>query len=186
MSEHRIPILPTIVVVAAVATMIMLGFWQLGRLDEKAAMMARFAQASETAAPLAAMPEDPLANIYRKTAFTCSSVTGWSAISGRNDRDLAGYVHVASCPQGAVVLGWSTDPSLTPDWQGGTITGTIAPSGKAGWRLVAAPPLAGLQANAAPDPADTPNNHLAYAVQWFLFALTALVIYILALRRRAR
>jgi surfeit locus 1 family protein len=37
-------------------------------------------------------------------------------------------------------------------------------------RLVADPPLAGLAANAAPDPSDIPNNHLAYAVQWFLFA----------------
>ena len=38
---------------------------------------------------------------------------------------------------------------------------------------------------AAPDPRDLPNNHLAYAGQWFFFALTALVIYILALRRRS-
>ena len=31
-----------------------------------------------------------------------------------------------------------------------------------------------------------PNNHLAYAVQWFLFALTALVIYAIALRKRLK
>jgi surfeit locus 1 family protein len=31
-----------------------------------------------------------------------------------------------------------------------------------------------------------PNNHLAYAVQWFLFAGVAAVIYALALRRRTR
>jgi surfeit locus 1 family protein len=29
-----------------------------------------------------------------------------------------------------------------------------------------------------------PNNSFAYAIQWFLFAATALVIYALALRRR--
>jgi cytochrome oxidase assembly protein ShyY1 len=29
-----------------------------------------------------------------------------------------------------------------------------------------------------------PNNHLAYAVQWFLFAAIALIIYIIAVRRR--
>ena len=46
-------------------------------------------------------------------------------------------------------------------------------------------PLAGLEPLAAPDPRDLPNNHLAYAGQWFFFALTALVIYILALRRRS-
>ena len=58
--------------------------------------------------------------------------------------------------------------------------GVVAP----GPRLVADPPLAGLQANARPDPSDIPNNHLSYAVQWFLFAATALVIYAIALRKR--
>jgi cytochrome oxidase assembly protein ShyY1 len=37
-----------------------------------------------------------------------------------------------------------------------------------------------------PSAAATPNNHLAYAGQWFLFALAASVIYILAVRRRLR
>ena len=49
---------------------------------------------------------------------------------------------------------------------------------------VADPPLAGLEANGVPDPSEIPNNHFAYAIQWFLFALTALVIYGLAVRKR--
>ena len=54
-----------------------------------------------------------------------------------------------------------------------------------GPRLVASePPVAGLEPLARPDPSGIPNNHLAYAGQWFFFALTALVIYWLALRRR--
>ena len=52
--------------------------------------------------------------------------------------------------------------------------------------LVAAPPPAGLAANPGPDLSAVPNNHLAYAVQWFLFAGIAAIIYLLALRRRAR
>ena len=48
------------------------------------------------------------------------------------------------------------------------------------------PALGGLEANALPDPSDLPNNHLSYAVQWFAFALTALVIYAMVLRRRGR
>ena len=52
--------------------------------------------------------------------------------------------------------------------------------------MIADPPLAGLEANARPDPASIPNNHLSYAIQWFLFALTALVIYAIALRKRLR
>ena len=35
-----------------------------------------------------------------------------------------------------------------------------------------------------PDPTLLPNNHLAYAGQWFFFALTALVIYVMVLRKR--
>jgi len=41
-----------------------------------------------------------------------------------------------------------------------------------------------LMANASPDPRDIPNNHWSYAIQWFAFAATALIIYALALRRR--
>jgi surfeit locus 1 family protein len=37
---------------------------------------------------------------------------------------------------------------------------------------------------ARPNPDDVPNNHMAYAVQWFLFAAAAAVIYLLALRKR--
>ena len=62
--------------------------------------------------------------------------------------------------------------------------GIITARGKHDVRLVADPPVAGLAANARPDPQDIPNNHFSYAVQWFLFAATALVIYGLALRKR--
>jgi surfeit locus 1 family protein len=44
--------------------------------------------------------------------------------------------------------------------------------------------LAGLKPSPRPDPAEVPNNHLAYAVQWFLFAAVAVIIYPLALRYR--
>ena len=77
-------------------------------------------------------------------------------------------------------MGWSRDPSNVGDWRGGEVRGIIAP----GPRLVADPPLGGLAANAAPDPSEIPNNHLAYAVQWFLFAATALIIYAVAVWRR--
>ena len=82
-----------------------------------------------------------------------------------------------------VTLGWSNIPA-PPPWDGGEVAGTIAPMGKTGVRVVADPPLAGLSANARPDPANLPNNHWSYAIQWFAFALTALVIYVLALRKR--
>ena len=41
----RLPFWPTLIVAAAVATMIGLGIWQLRRMDEKEALIARFHQA---------------------------------------------------------------------------------------------------------------------------------------------
>jgi surfeit locus 1 family protein len=52
--------------------------------------------------------------------------------------------------------------------------------------LVADTPAPGLMPNPGPDPSSIPNNHLAYAVQWFLFAGLALLIYALALRKRLK
>jgi surfeit locus 1 family protein len=52
--------------------------------------------------------------------------------------------------------------------------------------LIARVPATDLKAAAPPSPDDVPNNHLAYAVQWFFFAAVALVIYALALRKRWR
>jgi surfeit locus 1 family protein len=44
----------------------------------------------------------------------------------------------------------------------------------------------GLKPSPLPDPSSVPNNHLSYAVQWFIFAAIALIIYGLALRKRWR
>lgn len=108
------------------------------------------------------------------------------------DAEIAKFVEVAKTAPDLpdyvltpadVVLGWSRSPNAV-EWRGGFVAGTVVPTGELGFKIVADPPLAGLEANAAPDPGDLPNNHLAYAVQWFFFAATALVIYVLALRRR--
>jgi surfeit locus 1 family protein len=74
-----------------------------------------------------------------------------------------------------------------PDWTGGDVEGVITTDDAAVIRLVSAKPLApGLEASAPPSPANIPNNHLSYAIQWFAFALIAAVIYALALRRRGQ
>lgn len=188
------PLVPTIVVLAATAVMVWLGFWQLDRLEEKEALIASYRSAIAQP-PLTRFPAlTPEQNLFRRTTIDCEGVSDWQAIAGRNADDQPGYVHVASCnAEGAfafdapgwaeIVIGWSRDPR-PPQWNGGVVSGMIAPGGGNGWRLVADPPQAGLQANATPDPNDLPNNHLAYAGQWFFFALAALVIYGLALRRR--
>ncbi|MEL7190634.1 MAG: SURF1 family cytochrome oxidase biogenesis protein, partial [Pseudomonadota bacterium] len=81
-------------------------------------------------------------------------------------------------------IGWSRS-AKQPDFEGGMVEGTLVRIGNR-FKVVASKPSAGLQPLAKPDPNDLPNNHLAYAGQWFFFALTALVIYGFALRSRLR
>lgn len=189
---RRVPLVPTIVVALAVAAMITLGVWQLGRMDEKEAQLARYQRSltlsSETPWPRTAAERETA--LYRHAQLTCTAVQGIEARAGHSQVGKTGWAHVAHClladgSRADVALGWSSDPSAVT-WSGGPVSGFVGPSGKQGVRLVAAPPQAGLVQLAAPDPRDVPNNHLSYAVQWFLFAATALVIYGLALRTRWR
>ncbi len=182
----RLPVLPTLVVVAAVATMIALGVWQLQRRAEKQALLATYAAAQglpPIAWPVRIDPRDP--PLFRRSAMQCARVTDWRTEAGRNRRGDTGWVHVASCDTGGrAVVGWSQLPD-PPPWVGGMVQGVIGPD-RDGIRLVATAPAPGLQPARPPSLEDVPNNHLAYALQWFFFAAAALVIYLLALRRRTR
>jgi surfeit locus 1 family protein len=188
---RRLPLLPTLLVLAAVAIMVRLGFWQISRLHEKEALLARYGAAVHelTPVPWPGTAEAARLSLYRHSQLHCTRVTGITAVSGRNAEGTPGWAHIAICARTGgttrVVLGWSNGPEPI-DWAGGEVTGVIAPGDATGPRLVADPPLAGLSANAAPDPRDIPNNHFSYAVQWFLFATTALVIYVIAVRKRLR
>ena len=183
---RRIPIIPTLVVLAAVAVMIALGAWQLGRMAEKEALLARYAAAQAMSSEVE-WPRDPAAfdeALFRHARITCQTAGPDQPMAGRSAEGEAGWAHVFACDMGDgrkadVVLGWSREPAVL-SWSGGVLGGLIAP----GMRMVADQPLAGLEASARPDPRDVPNNHWSYAIQWFLFALTALVIYALALRKR--
>ena len=66
------------------------------------------------------------------------------------------------------------------------VDGVIGPDSERTIRLIADDSYPGLQKAQPPSLEDVPNNHLAYAMQWFFFALVAAVIYFLALRRRSR
>lgn len=188
MKIRELPIFATIVVLAAVATMIALGFWQLGRLQEKEAQLAIYSAAQNDPGEIAYPLDDASleAALYRRSSFECARVTDIVSVSGSSANGRSGWAHKAECilpggGKGEVALGWSRDPAA-PEYTGGKVTGVIAPGG----RLVADPALAGLEPLARPDPADIPNNHLAYAGQWFFFAITALVIFFLAVRRRGK
>jgi surfeit locus 1 family protein len=185
---RAVPILPTIVVAAAAAVMVALGFWQLQRSAEKASLIARAERSLQSPAEVA-YPADEAgkeAALYRRTRILCERVTEIRSGAGTSVRGEKGWSHGVVCalPDGRaadVDLGFSRDPAFA-GWSGGEVVGTIAPGG----RVVAANPPHGLARLARPDPRDLPNNHLAYAGQWFFFALTALGIYALVLRKRWR
>lgn len=189
----RLPILGTLIVLAAVATMIGLGIWQLQRAEWKNGLLATYATASDQ--PAISYPPVPVEGdppYFRRSSVQCMQVLSWRAVSGRNVNGESGWAHIAHCktsggegPGAQIVAGWSRS-SEDPEWNGGTVDGVIAPDTQHIIRLVASEPVAGLEQSQPPSTEDIPNNHIAYAVQWFLFAGIALIIYILALRKRNR
>lgn len=183
----RFPIISTIIVACCCLTMIGLGVWQLGRGGEKDAMIARYQSAgsmdAEVAWPRSRQEID--AALYRRSTLPCEEVLSIRSTAGRSQSGRAGWAHIARCAlqgggEAELALGWSREANA-PEWRAAPVAGLIAPA-KDDARLIAAESQAGLEPLANPDPNDLPNNHLAYAGQWFFFALTALVIFVLALR----
>lgn len=199
----RLPIVPTLLVGLAIVAMVALGIWQLQRRTEKEALLARYVQ-NVTLPPVAfpTLPVDDTA-LFRRASALCLQPVSFQVAGGRNARGGTGWRQIAQCrigakgPGFAVQLGFGSDPHAKPSWKGGAVRGYItqAPDNEpliARWfggghaktlMLVADPPVAGLDANPGPDLSAVPNNHLAYAVQWFAFAAIAAIIYALALRR---
>ncbi|HEX8448722.1 MAG TPA: SURF1 family cytochrome oxidase biogenesis protein [Allosphingosinicella sp.] len=201
----RFPLIPTILVAAAVATMIALGFWQLRRVDEKQALQRRYER--NLALPAMALPPGATVDetlLYRRASAFCLDVTRWRTTGGKAASGQGGTRFIAECRTGAegpgfvADMGVSPDPKAKPGWRGGEVTGRIVPEPRSGGLLerlagksppprpmiVSEKAAPGLQASAPPE-ADAPNNSLAYAFQWFFFAAAAAAIYVLALRKRA-
>ncbi|MGC5798661.1 SURF1 family protein [Sphingomonas sp. NFX23] len=181
--------------------MIGLGLWQLlDRLPKKEAFLAQLA--ANPAKPPMAFPRFPDETLlFRRASSLCLQPTEIKlAGAGKS-----GFRAIAQCRIGAegpgmiVQLGTTRDPMAKIAWTGGEVSGYIshAPDGRSligslfdhtpqRLMLVADTPQAGLSPNGKPDIASVPNNHLAYAGQWFFFAAIAAIIYTLALRRRPR
>lgn len=187
----RWPLIPTILVALAVAIMIGLGVWQLQRKAEKEALLTRF-ETADGLPPVAwpSVPDKKALPLYRQSSVQCIKVVSWRAVSGSSANGESGYQHLASCqtgggegPGAVVAVGWSKSYA-SPAWTGGIVEGTIAPDKAQLIRLVASKPVAGLSPLAKPSPDQIPNNHLLYAIQWFIFAAAAAVIFVLAVRKR--
>ena len=140
--------------------------------------------------PAGLTPGEP--PLFRWATGFCLKPISKRAVAGANRRGETGYVHIVTCSTGAegpgmsVELGWSKDPNASWQWAGGPVTGMIAPDREHRIRLVAASAPPGLEPSAQPSLESIPNNHRLYAIQWFLFAGIALIIYVLAVRKRLR
>jgi len=203
---RRLPILPTLVVGLAVAAMIALGIWQLRRAQWKEGLLAQY-RAGATAPALRALPSDrpPEALAFRRIGLTCRIATTAIPLGGTQAGKGPGFRNITGCalPDGRLImadLGWSAvgaRPALPSVGTRIAASGVLIPDAVLGRRLLGSRPEAtnlllvldgppvGLEPSVPPSIEDIPNNHRAYAGQWFLFAGLAAIIYGLALRRRA-
>lgn len=194
----RLPIIATLIVAGAVAVMIGLGIWQLQRAGWKDRMLAEL-QAAQALPPidldpvLAGAARPPLG--FRRVRVTCAAREVTAAPrAGRSLRGATGYSYFIPCRPGAAGLagriqinaGWSQAPnSLLRLNAEGPVEGRIGSAEPQGPIILTADSAIGpLEPSAPPSVDEIPNNHLAYAFQWFFFAATAALIFLLALRRR--
>ena len=193
---RKIPVVATILVTLAVAAMIGLGVWQLQRATWKQGLIDRYARAADLP-PITwpnVWPKPDALPLFRYATGNCLGVVGKRSIAGANVEGQTGYVQIVDCrtdsegPGMSVELGWSANPNAPVNWEGGPVSGIIAPDRRSQMRLVAATPPPGLEPSRPPAVesirATTPARHKGYAATWFAFALIAAVIYVLALRRK--
>ncbi|MGB3723684.1 MAG: SURF1 family protein [Pacificimonas sp.] len=196
----KLPLVPTLMVVVALPILITLGFWQLGRAAEKDSMLDALENAPNLAPlilsgeEMASYPADSLD--FRRVSTRCQQISAAEALGGRSKQGQAGYSYFADCaPTMAedrfrINLGWDQRPDRridinAPAAVSGMVRadrGDMEQTHRIPYLLIADPALGGLLPSLQPTPADIPDNHMAYAFQWFGFAAVLAVIYGLYVR----
>ncbi len=202
---RRLPLVPTLMTVAMVGVMVWLGFWQLQRRAWKHDLIARL-EAAQTLPPLT--PSDYYRAMigagsvaYRRAHVDCrpGRVSPYDIRGGESAKGESGFLVLVACsaphrshPDLVVVAGWTPRPfegQLTVDTE---FDGTIIERpydkqpGRPLFMLIPRTAVAPLEPSRTPTPADLPDSHLSYAIQWFSFAATLGIIYgIFVARRRA-
>lgn len=202
---RRLPLLPTIVVLLAVATMIGLGLWQLRRAEWKEGLLAQY-RAARTSPALIGLPAeaDAASLAFRRTRLDCTLTGKPVQIGGSGPAGNSGFRTIVGCRlnDGRLMMadiGWQAVGRMLPPPRTGSAIqglGVLIPdevlahrfadtSGEPlPWLIVLEAPLPGYAPSTPPSVETIPNNHRGYAVQWFLFAAVALGIFALAARKR--
>ena len=190
--SRKVTVGPSIGVAVAVGVLSGLGGWQRQRAGEKQKLLQQYAEAEKL--PPIAFPTVPMSDarlpLFRHATGVCLRPVGRRTVPGEGTSGEPGYVHIIDCSTGAegpgmsVAVGWSKDPQAKVNWSGGPVSGIISPDNVTRLRLVAASAPPGQEPVAQPSLGSIANNHRSYAIQWFLFAGVAVLIYGLALRLR--
>lgn len=202
--SRRLPIIPTLITAVGVLVLCGLGRWQLERRAWKHDLIARL-EAAQTQPPvtpaefLAAMKGD-ISVQYRRAEIGChpGTVKPYDLRPGSSAGGDSGFFVLVSCrpndrpPDIVAVAGWTRradakDMAVTVDHE---LSGVVIerPYGNAPDRprfmLIPRGGIPPLLAPRQPRPDDLPDNHLAYAMQWFGLAVALVTVYGLWLRRR--
>ena len=114
---RNLPIIPTILVLTAAATMVSLGVWQIGRADEKAALIAAY-EGAQGSGEIVSFPKegDGADQWFRRSQVNCDRVMAIQPIAGRSANGAKGWAMRAQCAldgdgQALVDLGFHRGPA---------------------------------------------------------------------------
>lgn len=186
--RRGLPLGPTLLVLVAIPILVALGIWQLDRAQWKEALLAQLA--ANDAKPVIDLPPslDPSLG-FRRVRVICGAIRAWGSPSaGRTVSGAVGYRQLVWCHPGSgepvlVNIGITSDPKLRaalgprPSFTGRLVPRDGRPPEDPIFLLVAERSPPPLQPAAPPTVDEIPNNHLAYAGQWFFFALALLGVY---------
>lgn len=190
---RRLPLVPTILTALMLPVLIALGLWQLSRAAWKEDLLARLAAAPQR--PPVELPRDWSTDLdFRRGAVDCSVDNAAPAVrAGRSMTGAAGYSYFVPCRMPGtdkrltLDAGWSPRPdAVATITANGPFHGLLRATTGNAYILVSADAVAPLTPSAPPSVDEIPNNHLSYAMQWFFFAATLAVIYLVYLRQWRR
>ncbi len=201
---RRMPILPTLITMIGVLILCGLGRWQLERREWKHRKIAELAAAPHLPPVSPGEFSRALAREhsiqYRRAEISChgGAKKPYDLRPGASFGGTSGYFVLFSCrpndrpPDIVAVAGWTRrldvrDQTVVLDSE---LKGIIIERpygdepGRPAFMLIPDQPIAPFGRPRQPVAADLPDNHLAYAGQWFGLAIALSAIYGLWLRKR--